>query len=350
VSVSLSIQQILELIPSHVVASPWLSIPAPTQPYTHSTTLGLAGANSVSFIYQDKYIPEAMACGGGIVLATPKLGQTLATHWEQKSKVAPYVCVVSDNPYIHFIKVSNLFLDIPVVFPTHNLAYIDPTAQLHPSVSIAPFVYIGPDAVVGAGTVLYNGVSIGNGVVVGTNCTLYPNVVLQPGVVLGNHVIIQPGAVLGGDGFGFLPYQDTIVKIPHVGGVQIQDHVEIGANTTIDKGTLSNTVVQNYSKIDNLVAVGHNVSVGPANMICAQVGIAGSTTTGSQVTIGGQAGINGHIHIGDGAQIGPQSGVQATLDPKSKVFGSPCKPFMDYMKEQAYLSYLTKNRKKIDTA
>ena len=181
---------------------------------------------------------------------------------------------------------------------------------IHPEAEIAPDTTIYPFASIGAGTIVESGVRIFSGVYIGENCrigkgtTIYPNCTLMAGTIVGERVIIHPGAVLGSDGFGFAGAPEGLTKFPQVGRTVIEDDVEIGANTTIDRAALGETRVGRGTKIDNLVQLGHNVHTGQNCILVAQVGIAGSTILGNGVVLAGQAGLGGHLHLGDGCRIG----------------------------------------------
>jgi UDP-3-O-[3-hydroxymyristoyl] glucosamine N-acyltransferase len=192
-------------------------------------------------------------------------------------------------------------------------AVIDPTASLGKNVTVFPHVYIGPGAKVKQGTVLYPGVFLGNGVEVGEECILHSQVTVYEGCRLGDRVIIHAGVVIGSDGFGYAGEGAERVKIPQIGVVEIHDDVEIGANCTIDRATLGKTVIGAGTKIDNLVHIAHNVTVGKHSLIIAQTGVAGSTRIGNEVILAGQVGVLNHLEIGDRAKVGPKSGVAQSI-------------------------------------
>lgn len=213
-------------------------------------------------------------------------------------------------------------------------AYVDPTARLEDGVEIEAMAVIGADVEIGSGTRIGPGAVIGPGVRIGRDCVIAAGATIQVALI-GNNVIIHNGARIGQDGFGYAPGPRGMLKIVQIGRVIIQDHVEIGANTTIDRGTMDDTVIGEGTKIDNLVQVGHNVRIGRHCGIVSQVGIAGSTVIGDGVMIGGAAGVNGHIKIGDGAQIAAMSGVLADVPPGEKYGGVPARPLKDYLREVA---------------
>ncbi len=238
----------------------------------------------------------------------------------------PHV-VVADS-YVAFVLVLRLY-DKPVHGYLHGLskkAYIDPSAKVHPTASVAPLAYIGPGAVIGSNTVIYPGVIILKDVHIGDDCIIYPNVSIREFCTIGNRVILQNGCVIGSDGFGFAPYEGRYEKIPQIGNVIIEDDVEIGANCTVDRSTLGSTVIKQGSKLDNLVQVAHNVTIGEHTVMAAQSGIAGSTTVGRHVTIGGQVGVTGHIKVGDNAVLAAQSGITKNVEDGAVLFGTPAVP------------------------
>ena len=218
---------------------------------------------------------------------------------------------------------------------------IDPLASISPKATIGEDVYIGAFAVIGDGAVIGNGsqiyphVVIGDGVTIGANCVLYANVTIYQGCKLGNNVTIHAGAVIGADGFGFAPNAEGYDKIPQIGIVVIEDDVEIGANTCVDRSTMGQTIIHKGVKLDNLIQVAHNCEIGENTVMSAQVGMAGSTKSGKWCMVAGQAGFAGHIHIGDQTLVGAQSGLMKDTKPGDKVMGSPAINHLTYMKSRA---------------
>jgi UDP-3-O-[3-hydroxymyristoyl] glucosamine N-acyltransferase len=218
---------------------------------------------------------------------------------------------------------------------------IDPLASISPKATIGEDVYIGAFAVIGDGAVIGNGsqiyphVVIGDGVTIGANCVLYANVTIYQGCKLGNNVTIHAGAVIGADGFGFAPNAEGYDKIPQIGIVVIEDDVEIGANTCVDRSTMGQTIIHKGVKLDNLIQVAHNCEIGENTVMSAQVGMAGSTKIGKWCMVAGQAGFAGHIHIGDQTLVGAQSGLMKDTKPGDKVMGSPAINHLTYMKSRA---------------
>ena len=243
--------------------------------------------------------------------------------------------LVSENPYFAFACAVEAFHPPATFGPgISDKASVDPSARLGKDVTVSPFAVIGEGAEVGDRTVLFPGVFLGKEVSIGTDCLVYPNVVLYHGVTVGSRVILHAGCVIGSDGFGFAPTPEGFRKIPQVGTVEIEDDVEIGANTTIDRATLGVTRVCRGAKLDNLIQVAHNVVIGGNTVIAAQAGISGSTRIGSRVMIGGQAGLAGHLDVEDGIMLGAKCGVPDSLRAsESRVWsGIPAMPHSTWLR------------------
>lgn len=208
------------------------------------------------------------------------------------------------------------------------------SAKVGKKVYVGDFAYIGRKAQIGDCTKIYEGAYIGDGVKIGSYCIIYPGVKIYPGMVIGDRVIIHANAVIGSDGFGFAPLEDgTWKKIEHTGNVIIEDDVEIGANTCVDKSQMGSTIIRKGSKLDNLCQVAHNVEIGPDTVIAAMAGIAGSTKIGRHCIIGGQVGIAGHLTVADNTSFGAQTGLISNVrQPGQSFFGTPAIPYMDYMR------------------
>ncbi|MGC4006126.1 MAG: UDP-3-O-(3-hydroxymyristoyl)glucosamine N-acyltransferase [Pirellulales bacterium] len=230
---------------------------------------------------------------------------------------------------------------------THLGATVAASAMVHPSATILPGAYIGEGATIAAGVVVHSGARVSAGCRVAENAVLHCNVVLYEGTIVGPRVIIHAGAVLGANGFGYKLRDGRHVLSAQLGYVEIEADVEIGANTTIDRGTYGPTVVGEGTKIDNLVMIAHNCRIGKHNMICSQVGIAGSTTTGDYVTMAGQVGVRDHVHIGSKAVLGAMSGVANDVPEGAHMLGAPAIPERDQKLQFATLSKLPEMRKQL---
>lgn len=221
-----------------------------------------------------------------------------------------------------------------------SLAYIDAEAEVGEDCYVGAFAYIGRGAKIGKGSQIYPHAYIGDGVVVGEGCQIYPKVTIYHGCRLGNNVTIHAGSVIGADGFGFAPNTDGYEKIPQIGIVVIEDNVEIGANTCIDRSTMGQTLIHKGVKLDNLIQVAHNVEIGENTVMSAQVGVAGSQKIGSWCMVGGQVGFSGHHKIGDRVMIGAQSGILGDLKDGEVVMGYPAMDSKTFMKSSAIMRRL----------
>ena len=221
-----------------------------------------------------------------------------------------------------------------------DLAFIDPTAKIGEDCYIGPFVAIGPNVTVGNGCVLHPHVTIGKNASVGNNTEIYSNAVIYHDCKVGSNCILHAGCVVGADGFGFAPSEGGYDKIPQIGIVTIEDNVEIGANTCIDRSTMGSTYVRKGVKLDNLVQIAHNTDIGANTVMSSQVGVAGSTKVGEWCMFGGQVGIAGHITIGDRVQLGAQSGVPGSLKSDQSLIGTPPTTLTNYFRSQAVVKRL----------
>lgn len=226
--------------------------------------------------------------------------------------------------------------------------YISKSASYGKNIFIGAFAYLSDNVTVGDGCKIYPHVFLGDGVKVGNHTVIHPGVKIYNNCVIGHNVIIHAGTVIGSDGFGFAPQTDgSFKKVPQIGNVVLEDNVEIGANTTIDRATMGSTIIKAGAKLDNLIQIAHNVEIGNSTVIAAQTGISGSTKIGKGVMIGGQAGVVGHITIGDGVKINAQSGVSKTLEPGKAVTGSPAQDFTASLRTQAMIRKLPEMEKRI---
>ena len=282
---------------------------------------------AISFLSNPKYTHFLYETKSTIVLINEDL--------ELEQKVSATLIRVK-NAYESVAKLLQLYESMkPKKTGIDPLASVSPKATIGQDVYIGAFAVIGDGAVVGDGSQIYPHVVVGDGVKMGTKCLIYPNVTIYQGCRLGNNVTIHAGSVIGADGFGFAPNVDGYDKIPQIGIVIIEDNVEIGANTCVDRSTMGATVLHKGVKLDNLVQIAHNVEVGENTVMSAQVGIAGSTKVGSWCMFGGKVGVAGHITIGDHVNLGAQSGAPGSIKPNQTLIGTPPMEPTPYFKSQA---------------
>jgi UDP-3-O-[3-hydroxymyristoyl] glucosamine N-acyltransferase len=305
--------------------------------------LETAGPEQVSFFSNKKYRAAFEASRAGAVVVDADV-----------EAPAGRTVLKAASAYLAFARISTLFHPPPAaVAGVSPRAAVDPTAQVHPTAQVMPLASVGPGAVVGARTILHPGVQLGEGVQVGDDCLLYANVVVRERCVIGHRVILQPGCVIGSDGFGYAldmkgdGHGPRHFKIPQAGIVVVEDDVEIGANSCVDRATLGVTRIGRGAKIDNLVQIAHNVEVGPLSILASQVGISGSTRLGIGVACWGQVGIVGHLTIGDRANIAAQSGVAHDVAPGERLAGSPAKPEVQWARNSAVFDRLTEMRREL---
>lgn len=300
----------------------------------------LAEDDAVTFITKAKYIPKLAATRAACVMIAPDM---LAR--DDVAIPASVAVIGVDRPYVAFARAAQAFAEkTPQPLGVHAASVIEASASIGKDVAIGPFVYVGPRAVIGDGAVLYPGVHVEAGASVGEGTVLYNHVVVRHGCKVGARCIIHPGVVVGSDGFGFAADVGqggvTHVKIPQVGDVRIEDDVEIGSNSCIDRAALGTTRIGAGTKIDNLVQVGHNVDIGPGCILVAQSGVAGSSRLGRGVILAAQSGVSGHLEIGDGALVNGQSGVTADVPAGAKVMGSPSVPYTDHVRSLVRIAKL----------
>lgn len=294
-----------------------------------------AGAHDLSFLINNKYLPQ--------------LRETKASCCIVPSTILPYnkdtILLKARNPHFLYTKLVNLFYKPVKNYPRKIMpsAYIAKTASIGANCYIGHNVVIEDNVIIGDDAVIESGTFIDYGVVIGDRALIYSNVSISYSII-GDDVVILPGAKIGQDGFGFSTNKGVHYKIFHTGLVKIGNNVEIGSNTTIDRGSQNNTIIEDFCRIDNLVQIGHNVIIGRGSIIVAQVGISGSTKLGSYCALGGQAGLTGHITIGDKAQIAAQAGVMKDIEANGMVGGSPAVPLKQWLKQAVILKQLVNKR------
>jgi UDP-3-O-[3-hydroxymyristoyl] glucosamine N-acyltransferase len=293
-----------------------------------------AQAGEITFVANPKYLPKLSETHASAIIVPKEVTQT----------DKPLLCVT--NPYLAFAKILTLFSHKPYQPKGINSnTWISPTAKLGKDLTFYPFVYIGDRCSIGDRVTLYPGVYVGEDSSIGEDSILHANVSIYSGTILGKRVILHSGVVVGSDGFAYVKEGKKNVKIPQIGKVEIEDDVEIGANTTVDRATFGKTIIRRGVKIDNLVQVAHNVVIGEDSILCAQVGISGSTKVGSNVTLAGQVGVVDHTEIGDNVMVGAQAGVTHRLPPNQGYVGSPALPHREFLRANAVFSKLPEMRK-----
>jgi len=296
-----------------------------------------AGPGDVTFFANRKYAAELRSTRASAVI----LGNG--------AERAPCAMLRTSEPYVSFAHAIRLFADDVRPAPgVHARAYVADDAVVAPDASIGPLVVIGERARIGARTIIHPNVTLGRGVEVGDDCLIHAGVSIRERVHIGNRVVIQNGAVIGSDGFGFARRADgSHEKIPQVGAVVIEDDVEIGANSAVDRPAVGETRIGAGTKIDNLVQIAHGVTIGRRVLLAGQVGIAGSTFVEDDVTLAGQVGVSGHVTIGKGTIATAQTGIPNSVDPGSFISGYPAIPNREWLKASAVFRKLPELRKQL---
>ncbi len=296
-----------------------------------------ATRQDISFVANVRYLKFLETTRAGAVVAGPQV---------ECDRVP---LLRHDNPYLAFARILDLLYPAEMHLPPgiHPTAVIEDDVAIDPTAGIGPLCHIRSGATVGPGCQLVSSVYLGRHVTVGRDCLLYPGVRIMDNCRLGDNVIIHASAVIGSDGFGFARSEQGLKKVKQVGWVEIENDVEIGSNTSIDRGTLGPTRIGRGTKIDNLVQIAHNVEIGRNCIIVSQVGISGSTKLGDGVVLAGQVGLVGHIEIGHGVTIGAQSGVAKSVPPGKTMFGYPARDMAETLRIEAALTRLPELFKRV---
>lgn len=295
--------------------------------------LQLAGPTDVSWLDNRRYADALRATQAGAVIVRADMAERVP-----ESAVA----IVTADPYLGWARVAALFHPEPPPQPgVHSSAVVEPDAKVHPSSEIGPFAVIGAHTRIGARCRIGAHVEIGRGVEIGDDCRIGAHASVTH-ALLGDRVYVYPGARIGQEGFGFATTPEGFVTVPQLGRVILEDDVEVGANSTVDRGSAQDTVIGAGSRLDNLVQIGHNVRLGRCCVIVAQAGISGSTVLEDFVVVAGQAGLIGHLRIGRRARIGAQAGVMADVPEGADVLGSPAEPVRTFFRQVAALRRLAR--------
>jgi UDP-3-O-[3-hydroxymyristoyl] glucosamine N-acyltransferase len=310
-----TVEQLAALVRGRLVGDGSVSIQS-------ARPVGEAGPGDITFIENDRF--------ARLLRTSPASAAIVGPHFSLgRNEVQESLAVIEvEDPMSAFLAVRTHLIGKHKSrwVGIHPQACVAPTAQVGHDVAIHAFAYVGEHATIGDGTTLHPGAVIGDGCTLGRDCIIHPNAVLYENVTLGDRVEIHGGSVLGGDGFGYRQVDGRHVKIPHSGRLEVENDVEVGANSTIDRATFETTRIGEGTKIDNLVMIGHNNQIGRHNLLCGQVGISGSCKTGDYVVIAGQAGIKDKTQIGNRVIIGAQAGVHRNISDGQNVLGSPAIP------------------------
>jgi UDP-3-O-[3-hydroxymyristoyl] glucosamine N-acyltransferase len=309
---------------------------SPDTPILGIAGLEEAGPDDLTYVTDDRHVKAALSSKAGAFVTARRIAELARPQ------------LVVPHPAHAFAVIAGRFFVAP--YKPRGIAQEISRGQdvtIGQDVSIWPFVTLGDRATIGSRVTLYPGVFVGADSAIGDDSVLHPNVVVQEGCTIGARVIIHSGTVIGSDGFGYVQHQGKHQKIPQLGGVTIEDDVELGANVTVDRATFGRTIVRRGTKVDNLVQIAHNVTVGEDNIVVAQVGIAGSTVVGRHVMIGGQAGLADHLRIGDNVMIAARSGVTRDIEGDQVVSGAPAIPHEVWLRVQALIPKLPELRQQV---
>lgn len=331
-----TLAELAELVQAHLIGNPDHCI-------TGVDALDKAREEDASFLANPRYKDLLKRSNAGVICISQEADTLPGKNF-----------LITNDPSRTIQAIAEIFIGHDAM--KSGFTGIHPTAVIHPEATVSSDAHIGPYAVIDRGAVIgprvriMAHVSIGAAVQIGEDCILHPHSIVREGCILGKRVILQPGAVIGSCGFGYLPdAAGNHIKLEQLGNVILEDDVEIGANTTIDRARFKTTRICRGSKIDNLVQIGHNVEIGEHNIIVAQTGIAGSTKTGRYVIMGGQVGVVGHVEIGDHVILATRSGVSKDIPEAGKYNGSPVIPLSDYNRQQVHLRKIAAYVKQIES-
>lgn len=325
----ISLADIQKLIGGEVIGSPNVIIAG-------ISSLENAEQDDLSYAVSDHVLKAALASKAGAFIVGRRLPELNKPQ------------LVVAHPAYAFARLAQILC--PKLHPATGIAAqvirgLD--VEIGADVSISPFVTLGDRTKIGARVTLYPGVFVGSDCAIGEDCVLYPNVVVREGCLIGARVSIHSGTVIGSDGFAYVQHQGRNEKVPQLGGVTIEDDVELGANVTVDRATFGQTIIKRGTKVDNLVQIAHNVTIGEDSILVAQVGIAGSTRLGHHVMIGGQAGLTDHVEVGDHVMVAARSGVNRSLESNQIVAGAPVMPHETFLRSQAVIPRLPELRQRL---
>jgi UDP-3-O-[3-hydroxymyristoyl] glucosamine N-acyltransferase len=310
-------------------------------------TLEAAGPDDLSFLNHARYRDQAVASRAGALLVGSGLVSSGVAGMGDLREADRPLLIVDDPSYALALLLSRLH---PAEAPepgAHSTAVIDPGASVDPTAHVGPYAVIGAGSSVGPRAAVHAHVVIGRRCAVGEGAVLHPHAVLYDDTEVGSGAIVHAGVVLGADGFGYATHGGVHHKVPQVGRVVLEDGVEVGANSTIDRATLGETRIGQGTKIDNLVQVGHNVRVGRHCILCGQAGIAGSTELGAYVVLAGQAGVSGHIKLGDGVQVAAKSAALSSVEPRTQVAGIPAVELRKWRRQAVLIARLEEMSRRV---
>jgi len=323
------LKELAELVGGEILGDPEVDI-------TRVAPIDAAAEGDITFVANPKYLASLASCRATAVILPPGVPGQGGNR------------IICRNPYLAFAKILT-FLQVPEL-PVKGVmagAMVSDSASIADSVTIYPGCVVGDNVVIGAGTTLYPGVVVYDNVRIGENCLIHAQAIIREGCRLGDRVILQPSAVIGADGFGFAPDGSAYYKIPQVGIVVLEDDVEIGAGSCIDRAALGETRIRRGTKLDNLIQIGHNVEIGEDCIIVSQVAVAGSSKVGNHCTFGGQSAVAGHLRIGDNVMLGARAGASGNVASNQVLSGVPLMPHKEWLRATMTLPKLPEMRKEM---